>query len=600
MTWPTVENDRRKRRRWIGRLSIIASAALAGAVLFDVFLRLATAGQSTLAGVVLLLGTAAIVAASLYLWHQESAQRILRLMRTIRSAEQERDQANADMEDKARMLATMSHEIRTPLNGVIGMLNLLMHTELSPEQKNYAKTAQVSGRTLLSIVDEILDTSKAEAQRSDKALPVDLLAIVESATELLAPRAHAKAIGISAYVTPDVPGQVIIDDLKLRQILFNIAGNAIKFTQHGGVDISLSRQATTLVMTIADTGIGMDDVEIEKLFTEYAQANDAIARKFGGTGLGLIITKRIVEQMNGTIMVQSRKGEGTTFTIMLPNLLPIDVPQVRRSLEGRKFALALTPGVNTLHLRQSLVDMGAVVQTIRTDDLRAFLSGPSTDTVVISDTSHALSLRAWAQSIKRSSRDHHQVWIMLTAEERSTHQDLMGGPYAGYLLKPLRRSTLLARLTAYDDAMVATAARQLRDVHKGRRTRALQILVAEDNPVNMLLLTTLLVKMGHQVQEVDHGVEALRRLVAPNNFDLAIVDVQMPGLSGLEVARRLRAHEKDWGSPKSLPLLALTGNARTKDREACLAAGMTAHLAKPFDQHDLKEAIEKLAASKVA
>jgi CheY-like chemotaxis protein len=189
---------------------------------------------------------------------------------------------------------------------------------------------------------------------------------------------------------------------------------------------------------------------------------------------------------------------------------------------------------------------------------------------------------------------------MLTAEERSTHHDLMAGAFAGYLLKPLRRSTLLARLTAFDDAMVSQAVTQLRDINKPKKSkRALSILVADDNPVNMLLLTTLLVKAGHHVQEVDHGVEALRRLVGEHDFDLAIVDVKMPGLSGLEVAKRLRQHEADYNLQR-LPLLALTGAARQIDKDACLSAGMNDHLAKPFDQHDLIEVVTKLTKPRAA
>jgi signal transduction histidine kinase/CheY-like chemotaxis protein len=594
------QDDRRKAKRWTSALNIGLSAALAGAILFAVFVALVNRQYLLSAGAVLLVGTTLITGSAFYAWNRETAQRVMRLMRNIRSAEQARDQAAADMVEKARMLATMSHEIRTPLNGVIGMLNLLLHTELSAEQRNYTKTAQVSGRTLLSIIDEILDMSKAEAQRHETPQPVEITSVIESVTELLAPRAHVKNVELSAHVAADIPEQVTIDDLKLRQILFNVAGNAIKFTSSGGVDIRLSRQNTALMIRITDTGIGMSEEEVEKLFTEFAQANTSIQKDFGGTGLGLAITKRVVEQMNGTIMLESHKGEGTTFTIVLPNLLPLGVTPAPKPLQDRHFALALKPGVNTEHLKLSLIELGAVVRDLAPSEMKHFLAGNAAETVVIGDATHAVSLRAWARALRKNSRNHHQIWVMLTAEERATHQDLMSGAVAGYLLKPLRRSSLLTQLTAFDDAMVSNAVTQLRDIGSAKKQlRALSILVADDNPVNMLLLTTMLVKAGHQVQEVDHGVEALRRLVGEHNYDLAIVDVRMPGLSGLEVTKRLRAHEAEWGARRT-PVLALTANARTQDREACLKAGMDAHLAKPFDQHDLMEAVVKLTIARAA
>jgi signal transduction histidine kinase/CheY-like chemotaxis protein len=594
------KDDRRRAKRWNNALNIILGAALSGAILFVLFLALVKAMYYLTAGAVLLAGTAIIVTTSLYLWHRETAQRVMRLMRNIRSAEQARDEAAAATIEKARMLATMSHEIRTPLNGVIGMLNLLMHTELTAEQRNYAKTAQVSGRTLLSIIDEILDTSKAEAQATNTPQPVELVSVVESVTELLAPRAHAKGIELSAHVAHDIPDLATLDDLKLRQILFNLAGNAIKFTQTGGVDIRLAKQKTSLIIKIADTGIGMSQDEVEKLFTDFTQANETIQKDFGGTGLGLAITKRVVEQISGTIMVESSTGVGTTFTIVIPNVLTHEEISKPKYLQGRNFALALKPGVYADHLKLMLAELGALTREIAPQDLKNFLVGDAGETVLICDASQAVALRAWARALRKTSLNHHQVWVMLTAEERTAHHDLMAGAFAGYLLKPLRRSTLVTRLTAFDDAMVSQAVTQLRDINKPKGSkRSLSVLVADDNPVNMLLLTTLMVKAGHRVQEVDHGVEALRRLVGEHDFDLAIVDVKMPGLSGLEVAKRLRQHEADYGLQR-LPLLALTGAARQIDKDACLNAGMDDHLAKPFDQHDLLEVIVKITKPRAA
>jgi signal transduction histidine kinase len=330
-----LEAERRKSWRWGTAFNIACCAVFAGILLFGLFYALTKNQFFMTAGIAMLIGTAVIVAGTLYAWNIETAQRMLRLMRNMRQAEQARDAAAVAMEEKTRLLATMSHEIRTPLNGVIGMLNLLAQTELNPEQRNYTRTAQTSGRTLLSIIDEILDTSKAEAKHAGDQ-PTNILELVEAVTELLAPRAHGKGIELSARVSTAVPDELRIDDLKLRQILFNIAGNAIKFTHEGGVRIEVSASGHDLTIVIADTGIGMTGEEQAKLFTAFEQANDMIARSYGGTGLGLVITKRLVEQLGGDISVVSHSGKGTQFTVQLPNVLSqIACPTRRSSLHSR-------------------------------------------------------------------------------------------------------------------------------------------------------------------------------------------------------------------------------------------------------------------------
>jgi CheY-like chemotaxis protein len=221
--------------------------------------------------------------------------------------------------------------------------------------------------------------------------------------------------------------------------------------------------------------------------------------------------------------------------------------------------------------------------------------------VIIADTSVASALRGWSKGLRKTSRNHHAVWVMLTAEERYSHRDLMNGIFAGYLLKPLRRSTLLGQLTAQDDTLVTNAVSSLRALARQKSgTKPFRILVAEDNPVNMLLVSTMLSKAGHVIEETYNGMDALKRLLDANTYDLAIIDVNMPGMSGIELARRLRQHEKDWGVETPKPLLALTGSANSRDREACLRAGINAHLAKPFDQHDLLEAIAKIVNQRAA
>jgi signal transduction histidine kinase/CheY-like chemotaxis protein len=581
----------------------VALMALAcGALLILIVLGEVSGGHFVLASASLLIGTLAILLFSVRALHSAHEGRLHRMLTAMTASEQARAQAEAALREKSRLLTTMSHEIRTPLNGVIGMLGLLLETPLTAEQKNYAATAHASGRTLLSIVDEILDTAKA--QNVAARARVDLHMLVENVTELLAPRAHAKGIEISAYIGAQVPAIIESDDLHLRQILFNLAGNAIKFTHVGDVSIEIDvNEKAQLLIRIRDTGIGMTPEEAAKVFEEFVQANDGTARKFGGTGLGLSISRKLVVDMGGTIGLSSAPGEGSCFEITLPGPFAVVQPSPPQPLAGQQVVLALQAGANSRHVEQRLQSLGAMIKQLGDVSQLEMMDEPKRQ--IICDLHFAPMLRKWAMRRSKAGKTIPKIWVMMRAEDRRANKALIAKPFAGYLLKPLRHATLVAQLAGPQSDVLAEASQALRQLalHAKPRPKSrngFSILLAEDNPVNALLIRTMLARQGHKVHHVDHGLAALDYIASGAKIDLALFDVEMPKMDGLETARAVRQCEAERGAQVALPILALTANARAEDIAACLEAGMNAHLAKPFDQLDLDEKIASLTGRKLA
>lgn len=497
---------------------------------------------------------------------------------------------------KARFLATVSHEMRTPLNGVIGMAGLLDDTGLTPEQQSYVSAIRTSGEALLSLINEILDFSRIEAGKIDLVVEdVGISRLVEGVVELLSPRAQDKGIEIAALVHPDLPATLRLDGARLTQILMNLAGNAVKFTEKGGVGIRVEpEEGNRLMITVADTGPGIAAGRLEAIFEAFEQEQASTARRHGGTGLGLAITRRIVEYMGGAISVVSRPGAGSAFRVALP-LVAAEAPAaapVVPQLAGERVLIVSASPFEAPFLAERLKTMGATVM-LAGDPARAGEQAGKASILMVDaslglETCRALAARA-GDGVRRI--------ILLSPYERRGFGAPGEAGYDGYLIKPVRQRSLSARFE--EESAGDAAAPEMPE--KGRPAHLLagrRVLLAEDNPINALLAVKLIERLGGEAVWVQSGGAALDawRAAEDRPFAFALFDIRMPGLSGLETIAALRAEERRNGrSP--LPVAALTANAFAEDRSACLAAGFTAFLSKPLAPEAFAGTVSALMAT---
>ncbi len=531
----------------------------------------------------------------------------------LKEADALKEAAEAANRAKSEFLANMSHEIRTPMNGVTGMIDLTLDTRLTGEQREFLETAKTSADALLTVVNDILDFSKIEAGKLEMdPVEFDLTGLMEETVRTFALRAAQKGIELTCEIGPDVPERAAADPTRLRQVIVNLLGNALKFTEKGEVAVSVlteerSAGKTALHFVVADTGIGIPIEKRQLIFDAFAQEDASMSRKYGGTGLGLTISSKLVKMMGGRIWVESEPGKGSRFHFTV-------AVEVAPASGGRHVEVETLRGIPVL-----VVDNNATTRRILAETLsgwgmkaraaadgvsallelgRAERAGRAFKLVLADSQMPGLSGTGLVRSMRESGPQSGSIVMMLScAEQKDGAARFRQQGVAACLVKPVRRAELKAALLAALGVPSGEASPgEEAATGAAPPSHPLRILLAEDNAVNQRVARVLLEKRGHTVSVAGNGREAVR-LVEEREFDLVLMDVQMPEMDGLEATMVLRARET--GAGRRLPIVAMTAHAMKGDAERCLEAGMDAYVSKPIRPEVLLAAIETVRSRAV-